>query len=127
MASITCFDDNAATDSSEAAQVNVRGTQRVKLMTQLLWFDLEDSADRIEGEKIVFTFGVDPLPHFIARSLMGTAAGSRSQHATADRIFQYREEKPGLTIQMTPALALVVILTRCHRKGAFLAPAAEVR
>jgi len=90
-ASIARFDDNAAADRSEAAQTNVRGTQRVQLMTQVLGFDVEDSADRIEGEEIMLTPSVDPLPHFIARSLMGTAAGSRGQYVAPDRIFQYRE------------------------------------
>ncbi|HXN86447.1 MAG TPA: hypothetical protein VN867_10265 [Candidatus Binataceae bacterium] len=123
---IARFDGSAAADRSEAAQANVRSTQRVQLMTQVLGLDFEDSADRIERKKLPITRGVDPLADFVAHSLMGTAAGSSGQHVTPDRIFQYREKESCLTVQMTSALELAVILSRCHRKEVFLTPDAEI-
>ena len=68
----------------------------------------------------MLTPGVDPLLHFISRPLMRTTAGSSGQHVASDRIFQHYEEKPGLIVKMATTYALVVELTRSHRKIAFL-------
>jgi hypothetical protein len=82
---------HAAPNGCEAPPLKVHGRHRIKLASQQFGLEVEDSANRVEGKKIVLAAKVDPLPHFIQRPLMPEATTSCRSRIASDRIFQNRE------------------------------------